>query len=75
MGESTTSVNITRTVQDGSVPWMIIIACLIIALIGLLIGLMWLRARKARRAHGHLDAHVARPESLADMDARGERHP
>ncbi len=75
MSDSTTSVNITQTVQDGSVPWMIIIACLIIALLGLLIGMMWLRARKARRAHGHLDAHVARPETLKDMDRSGEPHP
>lgn len=71
----TTSVNITETVQDGSVPWMIIIACLIIALLGLLIGAMWLRARKARRTHGHLDAAIARPESLADEDGHGERRP
>lgn len=75
MGETATSVNITETVQDGSVPWMIIIACLIIALLGLLIGMMWLRARKARRAHGHLDAQIARPETLADEHNHGERHP
>jgi flagellar basal body-associated protein FliL len=74
MGE-TTSLNITETVQDGSVPWMIIIACLVIALLGLLIGMMWLRARKARRGHGHLDAAIARPESLADEHGPGGRHP
>ncbi len=68
MSTSTTSVNITETVQDGSVPWMIIIACIIVALLGLLIGIAWLRARKARRAHGHLDAHIARPETLADEE-------
>jgi hypothetical protein len=67
---SSTSVNITETVQDGSVPWMIIIACLIIALLGLLIGMAWLRARKARKAHGHLDVQVARPETLKDEQRR-----
>lgn len=75
MTTSRTSVNITETVQDGSVPWMIIIACTIIALLGLLAGIMWLRARKARRAHGHLDAHIARPETLADIEEQRERHP
>ncbi len=73
MGETATSVNITETVQDGSVPWMIIIACLIIALLGLLIGMLWLRSRKARRAHGHLDAQIARPESLRDIEEHGDR--
>lgn len=75
MGETATSVNITETVQDASVPWMIIIACLVIFLLGLLIGMMWLRARKARRAHEHLDAEIARPESLADEHSERERHP
>lgn len=73
MGSSRTSVNITEAAQDGSIPWMIIIACIIIALIGLLVGIMWLRARKARRAHGHLDAHIAKPESLADEEGAGGR--
>jgi hypothetical protein len=70
---SSTSVNIVEAAQDSSIPWMIIIACLIIALLGLILGMMWLRARKARRAHGHLDAHIARPESLADEQKAGER--
>jgi hypothetical protein len=39
-----------------------------IALVRLLIGLMVLRARKARRAPGRSDTHVTWPESLADRD-------
>ena len=73
MGGSRTSVNIAQTGQDGSIPWLIIIACIAIALIGLLVGMMWLRARKARRAHGHLDAHIARPETLADEEGTSGR--
>lgn len=63
---SRTTINVTETVQDAPVPWLIIIACVVIALLGLLIGMMWLRSRKARREHGHLEARIAQPETLAD---------
>jgi hypothetical protein len=57
------------------VPWEIIIACLIIAALGLLIGILWLRARKARHARGHLHAEIGRRETLADVEGHQERRP
>jgi NhaP-type Na+/H+ or K+/H+ antiporter len=75
VAQTSTSVNIIEPARDGSVPWEIIIACLIIAALGLLIGILWLRARKARHARGHLHAEIGRRETLADVERHRERRP
>jgi uncharacterized membrane protein affecting hemolysin expression len=66
---SQTSVNITETATEQTVP-LILIACIVIGLIGLLMGLLWLRQRRARREAGHLHADIAKKESLADEERR-----
>ena len=75
MVSTSTSVNIIEPARDGSVPWEIIIACVVIAILGLLIGMMWLRSRKARHARGHLDAPIGKRETLADVERQKERRP
>jgi uncharacterized iron-regulated membrane protein len=61
-----TKITITETEATNSVELIILLACLIIAAIAVLIGMLWLRRRRAAHRHEHLDAKIARPESLAE---------
>ena len=50
---------------------VILAACLVIALIFLLLGLRWAKRRRHEHEDEHLVVDMAEPESLDDMDRRG----
>ncbi|MDQ3458594.1 MAG: hypothetical protein M3498_04690 [Deinococcota bacterium] len=49
---------------------LILIVCIIIALIAALFGFLWLRHQRANKRHGHLDADIALPETLAEAEEK-----
>jgi hypothetical protein len=54
-------------------PYWILIVALVVALIGLIVGLKVLRNRRHRSEGEHLVADIAKPETLADVDAPRDR--
>ncbi|HWH17804.1 MAG TPA: hypothetical protein VNT77_05630 [Allosphingosinicella sp.] len=52
--------------QDGLL-YLIIAAAILIGLIGLLLGMAWLRRRQTARGKGHLDVDMAEPETLDEL--------
>jgi hypothetical protein len=48
-------------------PYLILIVCLILALIGFLVGRRWLARRRHRHEAQHLVADIAEPETLDDL--------
>ena len=64
-----TSVNSIQAGAAEPLP-LILIVSIIIALVAALFGFLWLRHHRANKRHGHLDADIALPETMAEAEEK-----
>ncbi len=58
----------TQAATATYLPYLILAVCIILALIGFLIGMRWLARRRRRHEEAHLTVDIAEPETLDDLN-------